>query len=46
MHKNSYIIGVAESFKVIFSKSQKKALKNQGRNWKLALFIKAISTTN
>ena len=39
MDKNGYIMGVAGSFKVVFSKSQKQVFINQAGNWKWVSFI-------
>ncbi len=45
MDENSYIMGIAESFKVVFSKYQKQAFINQAGNQKCSSLIEAIGTT-
>lgn len=45
IYKNKYMMGIAESFKVVFSKYQKQAFMNQVKNQKWASFIENISTT-
>ena len=45
INENGYIIGVAGSSKVVFSKSQKQAFINQAGNRKWASLIEAIGTT-
>ena len=45
MDENGYIIGVAGSSKVVFSKCQKQAFINQARNWEWASLIEAVGTT-
>ena len=45
MDENSYMIGMAGSSKVVFSKSQKQAFINQAGNREWALLIEAIGTT-
>ncbi len=45
MDENGYMIGVAGSFKVVFSKYQKQAFINQASNREWASLIEAIGTT-
>ena len=45
MDENRYIIGIAGSSKVIFSKYQKQTLINQSENREWVSLIKAISGT-
>lgn len=44
MDENGYMMDIAESSKIVFSKYQKQAFMNQTRNWEWASFIKAICT--
>ena len=45
MNENGYVISIAGSSMVIFSKYQKQALINQAYNREWALLIKSIGTT-
>ena len=45
MDENGYMMGIAESSKVVFSKYQKQAFINQARNQEWVSLIEAISTT-
>ena len=45
MDENGYMMGIAGSFKVVFSKYQKQAFINQAGNRKWTSLIEAIDTT-
>lgn len=44
MDENEYMIGIAESSQVVFSKYQKPVLVNLAKNQEWVSFIEAIST--
>ncbi len=46
MDENRYLMGIAGSSKVVFSKYQKQAFINQARNREWASFIEPIGTTS
>ena len=46
MNKHNYMMGMAGSSKVVFSKSQKQAFINKVSNRKWVLLIKATGTTS
>lgn len=45
MNENDYIICITKSFKVIFSKYQKQAFRNQAGNREWVSLIEIIGTT-